>query len=225
MTGPGPSLHNLSYRTHGARVKPAWNGHLPSMAAAACLALVAACTASPPPPAAPGGSTGPSGSTGPGPFAGGTGPVAAAPTGPAEPPAPAVPAPLPVMSAVARAPGVSVSLAAGAATSVEPTSSFEVRLGAPLRSARLVLLDGQDAMVPSVSDIEVAGGETVMTLVPDDVLRPGSTYLLRVEGLAGRLLPSDGGRSFEPAGFPLQTTGTAPPKAPAKKSGKRRRGG
>jgi hypothetical protein len=205
-------------------VKPAWKGHFLVVAAAAWLALVAACSAAPPPPPAPGGATGPSGPSGPGPVAPGASPGAAAATGTAEVPVPAVPAPLPVLSAAARAPGASVPLTAGSPTSVEPTSSFEVRIGARLRSARLVLLDAQDAMVPSVSDIEV-GTETVMTLVPDDVLRPGSTYLVRVEGLSGRLLQSDGGKSFEPAGFPLQTTGTAPPKAPPKKSGKRRRGG
>ncbi len=115
-------------------------------------------------------------------------------------------------------------LSPGVPATVEPASSFEVRIGVPLRSARLVLLDAQDAMVPSVSDIEV-GVETVITLVPDEVLRPGSTYLLRVEGLSGRLLPSDGGKSFEATGFPLQTTGTAPPRGAPKKSGKRRRGG
>ncbi len=205
-------------------MKPAWNGHSARLAAAAWLALVTACSAAPPPPPAPAGASGPAGPTGSGPVEAGAGPAFAAATGPLQAPVPAVPAPLPVLSAVARAPGVSVSLAANAATSVEPTSSFEVRVGAPLRSARLVLLDAQDAMVPSVSDIEI-GSETVVTLVPDDVLRPGSTYLLRVEGISGRLLASDGGKSFEPAGFPLQTTGTAPPKAPPKKSGKRRRGG
>jgi hypothetical protein len=127
-----------------------------------------------------------------------------------------------VTSAEARVPGASVPLATGTRTTVEPASTFEVRASVGLRGARLVLLDAQDAIVPSASDIEV-GSESRFTLVPEETLRPGSAYVLRLEGIAGRVVSADGGRSFEPATFPLETSGTPPPRASPQKA-KRRRG-
>ena len=144
-------------------------------------------------------------------------PAAAADVSASSPPA----APLPALAAEARVPGATVALSASGPTSVEPASTFEVRVGVPLRGARLVLLDAQDAMVPSASEAEV--GPTIrITLVPEETLRPGSTYTLRLEGLTGRLLAGDGGAAYEPVAFALQTTGTPPPKPAPKKSRKRR---
>jgi hypothetical protein len=90
-----------------------------------------------------------------------------------------------------------------------------------VRGARLVLFDAQDSMVPSASDIEV-GAESRFTLVPLEALRPGSSYVLRLEGISGRLVSADGGRSFEPATFPLETSGSPPPRPPSRQAKKRR---
>jgi hypothetical protein len=126
-----------------------------------------------------------------------------------------------VTAAEARVPGAGVPLTAGLRTTVEPVSTFEVRTSVPVRGARLVLFDAQDAMVPSASDIEV-GAESRFTLVPEEPLRPGSAYVLRREGISGRLVPADGGRSFEPATFPLETSGSPPQRSPPRQAKKRR---
>ncbi len=185
--------------------------------------------------AGPASAIGPAGSTGTnGPVANAatqptsTSGSSAAPSGPAASPVPPVApaatppaAPLPVAAAEAHVPGAVVALSPGAPTSIEPASTFEVRVGVPVRGARLVLLDAQDVMVPSASQVEV-GQASKLTLVPEETLRPGSTYTLRLEGLAGRLVASDGGAAYEPAVFALQTTGTPPPKPAPKKARKRR---
>ena len=130
---------------------------------------------------------------------------------------------MPLAGAEARHAGVATPLSPGSAVPVEPASTFEVRVGAPARDARLVLFDAQDVLVPATVEAEV-GSESRFTLVPLDPLRPGSAYWLRLEGLGGRLVRSDDGRSFEPLALPLQTTGSPPPRAPPKKALKKRPG-
>jgi len=77
--------------------------------------------------------------------------------------------------------------------------------------------------VPATVEAEV-GAESRFGLVPLDPLRPGSAYWLRLEGLGGRLVRSDDGRSFEPLVLPLQITGSPLPRAPPKKALKKRPG-
>ncbi len=170
--------------------------------------LLAACT---PPSPAPGGA--PAGPTG------ATGPAAPAPTGP---PALSGPSPLPGLAAEARIPtgGAAVPLDLAGA-SVDPGATFEVRVSAPVRGARLVLLDAQDAMVPSGSEVE-SGPVSRFTLVPLEPLRPGSRYQLRLEGVESRLVRGDDGRTYEPTAIPIATTGEPPAKPPPRKTGKKR---
>jgi hypothetical protein len=130
---------------------------------------------------------------------------------------------MPLAGAEARVAGAATAtaLARGpSSTAVDPVSAFEVRVSAPVRDARLVLLDAQDLVVPAVVESEV-GAESRFTLVPLDPLRPGSVFLLRLEGVGGRLVRSDGGVAFEPLVLPLHILGTPPPRAPPKKAKKK----
>jgi hypothetical protein len=129
--------------------------------------------------------------------------------------------PLPLASAEARVVGTATALARGPSTPVDPASAFEVRVSVPARDARLVLLDAQDVVVPAVVESEV-GAESRFGLVPVDPLRPGSAYQLRLEGVGGRLVRSDDGKTFEPLVLLVQILGTPPPRAPPKKAKKKR---
>lgn len=188
---------------------------LPGVAAALIAAVLVAAGCTPPAPAPQVGPTGPTGSTGPTASPGVPEPGGStAPTGPL---------PLPGLAAEARMPGggappVPLDLAGAA---VDPGATFELRVSAPVRGARLVLLDAQDAMVPAGSDAE-PGAVSRFTLVPLEPLRPGSRYQLRLEGLESRLVRSEDGRVFEPAVLPLTTTGEPPPKAPSRKPTRKR---
>jgi hypothetical protein len=128
---------------------------------------------------------------------------------------------MPLAAAEARTGTASTPLAPGSSASVEPGSTFELRVAAPARDARLVLLDAQDALVASTVDAEL-GPEARFTLVPQEPLRPGSAYLLRLEGIGGRLVRSEDGRSFEPLVLSMQVLGTPPPRSPPKKAQKKR---
>ena len=202
MTGAGRSfllsLHNLYYQTHAG------------ILILAALALIASCSpaSQAPDPAAP---------------AAAAEPLPAPPVPAAPPPAPPGPVAMPLAGAEARLAGVATPLSPGSAALIEPASTFEIRVGAPARDARLVLFDAQDALVPATVEAEV-GAESRFALVPLDPLRPGGAYLLRLEGLGGRLVRSDDGRSFEPLVLPLQITGSPPPRAPPKKALKKRPG-
>ncbi|HQR28815.1 MAG TPA: hypothetical protein PLL32_00280 [Anaeromyxobacteraceae bacterium] len=104
---------------------------------------------------------------------------------------------------------------------MDPGATFEVRVSAPVRGARLVLLDGQDVMVPASSDVE-PGPVSRFTLVPLEPLRPASHYQLRLEGVESRLVRGDDARTYEPAAVPLTTTGEPAPKPPPRKTGKKK---
>ena len=77
-------------------------------------------------------------------------------------------------------------------------------------------------MVPSTADAEI-GSTSRFTLVPHEPLRPGSRYVLRLEGLESRLVISDDGRSFEPLVAPFRVAGEPPPAPPRKAKKKRAR--
>ncbi len=134
---------------------------------------------------------------------------------------------LPVVAVEARMPGSAagippVALDPATPAVVDPSATFEVRVAAALRGARLVLLDSQDALVPAASDAEVQAASR-FTLVPAEPLQPGSRYLLRLEGVASRLVPAADGRTFEPLAVPFTTSGEVPPRPPPKKkAGKKR---
>jgi hypothetical protein len=135
------------------------------------------------------------------------------------PAAPAVPRPLPVLFAVARAGDAMVALALAPETAMMPgpVPTFEVRAGVPLPAARLVLLDSQDALVAGTGGSEV-GPESRFTFTPSEPLRPGAAYLLRLEGQSGPGLSAADGLPYLPAAFPVQAAGSA-----SRPSGGRRR--
>jgi hypothetical protein len=180
-------------------------GHLIVMAPLAILA----CRPSPPAvPAAPVVVA----ATGPAPA---TGPVAPAPTSPAI--ALPTPRPLPILFAVARTGGTLVPLSPGVNSVAGPMAAFEIRAGAALPSARLVLLDAQDALVAGSGEVEV-GSDTRFTFAPSEPLRAGGSYLLRLEGLTGPGIAGTDGAAYLPAAFPIQVPGH-----PGRPSGGRRR--
>ncbi len=128
---------------------------------------------------------------------------------------------VPATAVEARQGPTPVSLTPGPSDTVDPAATFEVRLGFPARDARLVLLDARDAMVPSSADAEVGGSGSRFTLIPLEPLAPGSSYVLRLEGLGNRLVRSDDGRGFEPLAVPFRVAGE-PPSAHPKKAKKKR---
>jgi hypothetical protein len=128
---------------------------------------------------------------------------------------------MPLAGAEARHAGVGTPLTPGSAAAVEPMSSFEVRVAARVRDARLVLHDAQDVLVPAEVEAEL-GSESRFLLIPAEPLRPGGAYVLRMEGTGSRRVMSDGGTTFEPLVLPIQVLGTPPPRAPPKKGQKKR---
>ncbi len=253
MTGLGLSLHNIPYRTHGHRTKgPFQRVFLLGLALATMVACsrpapspessagpsgpsgatgpvtptgsTGATGSSGPTGSTPTGSTGPAGVPGPSGASGPTGVVG--PTGPSAPSGPTGPAllpQLPVDAVEARLGTIAVPLSGPGAEPVDPAATFEVRLPIGTRGARLVLLDAQDALVPSSSESEIAAGRSRYTLVPIEPLRSGSRYVLRLEGVESRQVISDDGQAHEPIAVAFLVSGDPPPKpAPPKKGQKRR---
>ena len=129
---------------------------------------------------------------------------------------------MPLAGAQALHAGTATPLSPGVSVAVEPASSFEIHIAAPARDARLVLLDAKDVQVPATVEAEVVGSESRFLLMPLEPLRPGSAYLLRLEGVGRRLVRSDDGKTFEPLVLPLQILGTPQPRAPPRKAQKKR---
>lgn len=132
-------------------------------------------------------------------------------------------APAPLSAAVAVVGGQDLPIDPGGGALVDPGASFRVELAVPLTDGRLALHDEQDAMVASSGTSEVGASWTRYRLVPDEPLRPGTSYALRVDGAAAREVHDPGGRAYAPVVLKLKTTGERPPPAPARKHrGKRR---
>jgi hypothetical protein len=159
------------------------------------------------------------------PTAASTATAAAPPTTPAETPSPALdPA---ATRALVRAvsavePAARTPLAHDGETVVDPASSFDVELAAPVRSVRLVLLDVADAHVAATAVREV-GQATRLSLTPASPLVPGSRYVLRLEGAGGRELLDGAGAPLAPLSFALLAAGTPPPPEPKRPARRRKR--
>ena len=140
----------------------------------------------------------------------------------AEPPG--EPPPLPLVAAVAVAPEGELSespLRRDGESLVHPRATFRVEAGVPLADARLSLYDAQEALVSSEGLAEIGSAGSRFTLSPRPPLRPGSSYLLRLEGAAEREIHDLSGRSYRPLTFPIRTGGETPP--PKSRPKKRRR--
>jgi hypothetical protein len=96
---------------------------------------------------------------------------------------------------------------------VDPASRFRVVLGRRLPDARLVLVDGADAIVPGEGQKEVAES-TTLTLAPSRPLDPGGLYVLRVDGAASREVHDDKGNSFLPLNVSITAAGAPQPPPP-----------
>jgi hypothetical protein len=124
------------------------------------------------------------------------------------------PAPLPLVRAEARgADGVS-ALRPGAVTPVSRDASFEVAISIRAPEARLQLLDARDAVVPS-SGSTVVSEETRFLLAPDEALRPGAEYALRLEGIRSSTVAAADGRTFQPLSLRVRVVGAPAPDAAA----------
>lgn len=150
-------------------------------------------------------------------------PAASAEPEPAVPAAPPEPAALPLTRAQALEPdGNVVALTPGEEAVVDAGARFELEVGRTLRRARVVLLDAADAHV-TCSTIREVGTTTVLELTPAPPLRPGSKYLLRVEGIDGGTIREADGLSYTSLAVPLIVAGTPPPPEPEKKPARRKR--
>jgi hypothetical protein len=166
----------------------------------------------------------------PSPQAPAAAPPAAEPVAPSPPVAPELPGPVVALvreAAAVEPGGRATALAPGGETLVDPAVTFRVVLGAPSQDARLVLLDGRDALVPASGAQEV-GGSTRLTLSPAAPLAPGARYTLRIEGAVSRELHGGDGKAYTPLALSMRTSGQpAPPepkeKAKPKAKAKRRR--
>lgn len=145
-------------------------------------------------------------------------PSGGAPTGPpAAPPAPVAPLPLPLREAVALEPGgISRPLVRDGETSVDPAATFRIELAGAIRDARLILLDGQEALVPASAATET-GDTTRLTLAPTAPLPPGSRFTLRVDGASVREVHDAQGAAYSPVALALRATGTPPAPEPRPK--------
>ncbi|MBI5066608.1 MAG: hypothetical protein HZB56_00090 [Deltaproteobacteria bacterium] len=137
--------------------------------------------------------------------------------------------PVPLVAAQAAVPGTTGEpdrlLRDGEAV-VSAAARFAVEAGVPLADARLVLYDGQEALVEAEGAAEIGSASSRFTLAPTAALRPGSRYVLRLEGSQGRDVHDLSGRAFRPLSFPLRVAGEPsreePPRRAKGKKGKRR---
>jgi hypothetical protein len=125
-------------------------------------------------------------------------------------------------SALALEPEAVVTLTPGTEVVVHPAATFAVELSVPAADARLVLVDGRDALVPS-RDVRELAVATKLTLAPAEPLVPGSRYWLRLDGAADRDLHDAGGRAFSSVTLPILAAGAPPPPEPKKPARKRKR--
>jgi hypothetical protein len=123
----------------------------------------------------------------------------------------------PLTVAVAVAGGQELALARDGSSVVDPGAAFRVEIATHLTDARLALHDETDAMVASTGTTEVGASWTRFRLVPDEPLRPGSAYVLRVDGAHSRDLHDPAGRAYAPIALKLKTSGERPAAPPRKK--------
>jgi hypothetical protein len=126
-------------------------------------------------------------------------------------------APVPLSAAVAVVSGQDVPIGRDGSALVDAGASFRVEIAVPLTDGRLALHDEQDAMVASSGTSEVGASWTRYHLVPDEPLRPGTTYVLRVDGAVTREAHDPSGRAYAPLVLVLKTAGERPAPAPARK--------
>jgi hypothetical protein len=138
-------------------------------------------------------------------------------------PTPNAPPPAPVTAAVMKTPAGEQPLSREGITMVDPGVAFRLEVAAHLTDGRLSLHDEQDAMVASSGTTEAGDGWTRYELVPDEPLRAGSAYALRLEGAAAREAHDPAGKAYAPVVLKLRTTGVRPPAAKAKAKRSRRR--
>lgn len=136
--------------------------------------------------------------------------------------------PAPLVAAVALQPSdgpasPGAPLARDGESAVDPSATFRVEVGVPLAGARLALYDAQEALVPAEGLAEIGSAGSLFTLRPRPPLRPGSHYVLRLEGAAEQELRDLSGLSYRPLTFPLRTTGEPPAEPPPRKARKPRR--
>jgi len=150
--------------------------------------------------------------------------VAASPSPGPEPTTDAgeAPAITPVSAVVSWVGGREFPLPRDGTAVVDPTASFQVEVSAHLTDGRLALDDEQDVMVASSGTSEVGTGFTRYRLVPDEPLRPGTTYLLRIDGSAGREVHDPLGHAYAPVEIRLRTTGERPAPPPRRSAKKKR---
>ncbi len=129
---------------------------------------------------------------------------------------------VPVNAASSLLQGVATALSPDEKNRVAPGARF--RMEAPLRlvDARLSLLDESDALVVSTATTEVGSGWTRFEVAPSEDLRPGSAYLLRLEGAVTRELHDEGGHAYGPYVVRFETSGERPPRPVEKKLRRRR---
>ena len=144
------------------------------------------------------------------------------PPAPAAPPPASPPPPVELVEAQALVPGAATALRPGEQITVDPGATFRVVLKGTFPEARLSLLDGADAMLPSAGGRE-AGPSTTVTLQPAAPLRPGAAYRLRLDGATTRELKAADGTLRAPVELPILAAGEPPPepKAKAKRPKKR----
>lgn len=135
-------------------------------------------------------------------------------------------APVPLLSAQAEATGRGegpARLLRDGEALVPAASRFTVEAGVPLADARLVLYDGQEALVEAEGSAEIGSASSRYALAPVRPLRPGSRYVLRLEGAASREIHDLAGHSYRPLSFPIQVAGQPPAEPALKKVKKRKR--
>jgi hypothetical protein len=127
------------------------------------------------------------------------------------------PSPLPISAAVAKAGAAEQPIVRDGVTTIDPASAFRVEVAAHLVDGRLSIHDEQDAMVASSGTTEVGETWTRFEITPDEPLRPGSSFALRVDGAAEREAHDRSGKPYAPAVMKLKTTGERPPPQKAQK--------
>ncbi len=122
-----------------------------------------------------------------------------------------------IHEAVALEPAGPAKLSLAQETVVDPAATFRVEVAHALADARLVLLDGAQAILAARGTREVGATGTVFTLAPGAPLVPASRYALRLEGLASREMHDAAGRAYAPVSAPILAAGSPPPPEPKQK--------